>query len=175
MNSFNELYNSILKNVITEWNVKGQQDMNNFHQAQLAGVKSILIERHAMQRDDDTGFSQIFGQKVAFRALDISIKKILEQYRSLIIRNFKNNKQITKFNCLISIPNPNYHAQFDNKVFENLYFCFVVGFGNTQHCFLITNFAISQNKWKEWRDMQSRRDSKGEQNYIIRVNLIKKK
>lgn len=162
-------------NIINEWVTKGQQNLNNFHNAQLAGVKSILIERHAMERDDDNGITQIFGQKVAFKALDISIKKILEQYRSLILRNFRNGKQLTKFNCLVSLPNPNYNLQYDNKIFENLHYCFVVGFGDTQHCFLITNFAISQNKWKEWRDMQSRRDGKGEQNYIIRVNLIKKK
>ena len=170
-NNFNQTY----LNLINEWNTKGQQDISKFHLAQLAGVKSILIERHAMQRDDDTGFNQIFGQRIAFRALDISIKKILEQYRSLILRNFRNGKAVTKFNCLISIPNPNYNADYDNKIFENLYFCFVVGFGDTQHCFLITNFAISQNKWKQWRDMQSRRDAKGEENYIIRVNLVKKR
>lgn len=169
-----DIFTQTYLNIINQWRIRGQQNLNNFHNAQLAGVKSILIERHAMERDDDSGITQIFGQKVAFKALDISIKKILEQYRSLIIRNFRNGKQLTKFNCLVSLPNPNYHPQFMNKTFENLYFCFVVGFGDTQHCFLMTNFAISQNKWKEWRDMQSRIDNKGETNYIIRVNLIKK-
>lgn len=175
MKKLNQLYRIILEDIINEWNVKGAQNLNNFHQAQLAGVKSILIERHAIQRDDETGFTLTFGQKTAYKAFDISIKKILEQYRSLILRNFKRGKYITKFNCLISIPNPHFNPEIDNPTFENLHYCFVIGFSDTQHCFLVTNFAISQNKWKEWRDMQSRRDAKGDQNYIIRVNLIKKK